>query len=365
MTIPYSSMVDTSKLQRLFDNMSECYKLFWFKGIVDLAFEGKQELSYEEIIDKMIVGAWYMVCEYKLNLGPNDTLEKLIQSTALVTQLKSNETEKNILNSIYDLNDKSINKMKKDLTLNVPYRLQAPFLENDNEKNWSISPKKQVLYINQNSSIIYDYLDINGLQSRIKIRDSWMDYIQKNYEIIKGWIDYNTVLYIQRRNPAVPGISNKIYAPEARDLSRPTAYWKKVLEHHCLEDIYTGEQLSNKGISIDHFIPWSYVSHDELWNLVPTFKNINSSKSNNLPNLGRYLDKLSEIEYFAFDLTRSDSVIKDAFNKCADKHINDDNIRRRLYNENITKLEFSNRLKEIIEPVYNSASKIGFDIWKG
>ena len=33
--------------------------------------------------------------------------------------------------------------------------------------------------------------------------------------------------------------------------------------------------------------------------------------------------------------------------------------------EEIDKIEFSNRLKEIIEPIYNSAIRLGFDIWKG
>lgn len=37
-------------------------------------------------------------------------------------------------------------------------------------------------------------------------------------------------------------------------------------------------------ISIDHYVTWSFVLHDELWNLIPTFKNINSYKGNNIPN---------------------------------------------------------------------------------
>ncbi|MDU1032741.1 HNH endonuclease domain-containing protein [Clostridium sp.] len=27
---------------------------------------------------------------------------------------------------------------------------------------------------------------------------------------------------------------------------------------------------------MDHFIPWSFAFHDQMWNLVPTFNNINS-----------------------------------------------------------------------------------------
>ncbi|MDY5576621.1 MAG: HNH endonuclease domain-containing protein [Lachnospiraceae bacterium] len=40
--------------------------------------------------------------------------------------------------------------------------------------------------------------------------------------------------------------------------------------------------MTENDISIDHFVPWSYVAHDEMWNLNPTTKSINSSKRNNL-----------------------------------------------------------------------------------
>lgn len=35
MDLPYSDELDIQHLSRLFDNMSECYKLFWLKAIVD------------------------------------------------------------------------------------------------------------------------------------------------------------------------------------------------------------------------------------------------------------------------------------------------------------------------------------------
>lgn len=56
------------------------------------------------------------------------------------------------------------------------------------------------------------------------------------------------------------------------------------------------EPLNDKNISIDHFVPWSYVAHDELWNLTPTTRSINSSKSNNLPDWNRYFPILCKVE---------------------------------------------------------------------
>ncbi len=79
MQLPYSDELHIEYLGRLFDNTTECYKFFWFQAIVTkLTGEGKSIITYEEPVDEMIADAWYMVTEYHLNLGPKDTLERLV-----------------------------------------------------------------------------------------------------------------------------------------------------------------------------------------------------------------------------------------------------------------------------------------------
>ena len=48
-------------------------------------------------------------------------------------------------------------------------------------------------------------------------------------------------------------------------------------------DIYSGESITASRFDLDHFIPCSYVANDELWNLIPMERRLNSSKSNKLP----------------------------------------------------------------------------------
>ena len=91
-------------------------------------------------------------------------------------------------------------------------------------------------------------------------------------------MEYNLIQYLQRRNPSVPGIVDKLAPPKERNLEKV----KKILEDDrchktCLRNLWKGA-LNEKNISIDHFVPWSYVAHDELWNLTPTTRRINSSK---------------------------------------------------------------------------------------
>ena len=78
MQLPYSGVLDIAHFSRLFDNKSECYKLFWFQAIAREIKEGHRVISFEALINEMIADAWYMVSEYHLNLGPNDALERVV-----------------------------------------------------------------------------------------------------------------------------------------------------------------------------------------------------------------------------------------------------------------------------------------------
>ncbi len=49
-----------------------------FSGFLNIVKSGRPAATFDEIINHMITDAWYMVCEYRSNLGPADTLEKLV-----------------------------------------------------------------------------------------------------------------------------------------------------------------------------------------------------------------------------------------------------------------------------------------------
>ena len=89
MHLPYSDTLNIAHFSRLFDNKSECYKLFWFQAIARKIKEGYRTITFETLIDEMIVDAWYMVLEYHLNLGPNDTLEKVVHRLGAISHIKS------------------------------------------------------------------------------------------------------------------------------------------------------------------------------------------------------------------------------------------------------------------------------------
>ena len=131
-----------------------------------------------------------------------------------------------------------------------------------------------------------------------------------------------------------------------------------------VREIYGNEILTEKDISIDHFVPWSYVAHDEMWNLNPTTKSIKSSKSNNLPDWETYFERLARQEYQSYQLMWKHDQIHKEFEKCAKEHINSDDIKYRVYRQGLEYNEFSGELKSIILPVYQSAQNCGFSSWQ-
>lgn len=363
MNLPESNKLEIKYLSRLFDNMSECYKIFWFQSIVDFVIQDKLELTFEEIIDNMIADSWYMVNEYHLNLGPKDTLESLVKDAYLISKLSSSEKKKNVIDNIYSLNDSDINRRKYILTMNVPFRLQAPFMADLKGSSWSRNLVSLARSINEHDNLIYKFVKIDGLKSVILVDDTWAEYIKTNQEIIKGWIRYNQIKYLQKRNPGVPGIPNKIEPPQMRNLDKVKKYWKAIIDVCQVKDIYGHIDMKGETISIDHFIPWSYVTHDELWNLSPTTRSINSSKSNSLPEWDKYFISLSNLEYSAYQAVHKYEKIHREFDKCLNEHVNSEDVKRKLYKDGLSKLEFTNALEEIMLPVYKAASNIGFNFW--
>ena len=361
--LPHSTQLNIAALSRLFDNKSECYKLFWFQAILEKVSKGTVEIRYEELINEMITDAWYMVTEYHLNLGPRDTLEKTVDYIFRSTGMKPSIKKQDILKWLKECKDPAVLKYKRDLTMNVPYRLQAPFFEGFRGNSWNCGTKELAIRINQQKRLMYYFDAVNGLQTVIRVDPDWVLYLKENQEILRGWIQYNLILYLQKRNPSVPGISDKLYPPQERKLEKVKKYWKLLSALTSIREIYDGTEMTNSNISIDHFVPWSYVAHDEFWNLHPTTRSINSSKGNNLPDWKQYFGALADLEYQSYQMIWQFEKVHTEFSRCAREHLNSPEIEHRLYRQGLAKNEFEGQLKEVIWPVYKSAQNCGFRNW--
>ena len=158
---------------------------------------------------------------------------------------------------------------------------------------WNGSKQALTNEINRQKRLMYYFTLISGLGTVIEVDGLWAEYLYRHKDILKGWTQLKLIQYLQNKNPSVPGIADKIEAPVSRDIERVRKYWKLIIEiDPSLKDIYGDVSLADESISVDHFVPWQYVAHDELSNLHPTTKSINSSKSNDIDNTPKIADTL-------------------------------------------------------------------------
>lgn len=371
--LPQSDIVESGLLSGMLSHFSASYKMYWFKGIfVEVVYKNKAQISYKRIVARMIAAAWYPVVYYKLSLGHADKLAEAIHYVHDFLKISREEKEENIVDFICECTDPKLNKMINDFTSNVPYRLIRPFYQEQlaNEKKTNPEYREHMTdslieQFNRNDKSAFYML--HDKEKYLTVSREWMYYLKINSSIIEGWMNYKLIDYVQRRNPNVPAVPLKLFPPTDKDrsLSLETKFWVKVQKEIPLYDIYTGIEFSeenlqnNGGLSIDHFIPWSFVRHNEIWNLYPMFKNVNSSKSNKLPNKELYLDLFCEKQYQAFILTKN-------WNK--EKKITEQYLHVK---EDIFEMDRSDRghdafmiaMRQTIEPLYQIARNQGYDVW--
>lgn len=96
-------------------------------GILDEVSINNVEIEFRALICKMVVKAWYPILKYKLSFGLCDNLAKVATYISDTYNLESNYDEHKLFDFIYSSQDKTLNRMLKELTLNVPYRFLSPF----------------------------------------------------------------------------------------------------------------------------------------------------------------------------------------------------------------------------------------------
>ena len=229
--VPYSNEVDYATFFRVLrnDKVAASYKMYWLLSLLDEVSIGHTEIEFKKLISKMVVYAWYPLLKFKLSFGLCDNLAKVVNYISDTYNLESNYDEHKLLDFIYTSEDKTLNKMLKELTLNGPYRFSSPFFE-DKLKGQKKVQKMIEELSSEDTKCIYEIYKNEKNENCIRVKENWCNYLKYNYKIIQGWAYYKLVCFLQKRNPTVLGIAMKLEAPKSRDLREQTKIWKKIIE---------------------------------------------------------------------------------------------------------------------------------------
>lgn len=375
---------DVSKagyLERMLDRNAASYKYYWFKGILDEVCCGRREIAFTRLVARMVASAWYPVRYFRLHLGVSDKLAELVDYLSDAYALPRDVKEDAIIGAIEDavVEDAILARMIIDRTHNVPYRLIRPFYENElrcakdgviaSGRRWNDPMTDGAIFEANRENPNRALYVIDKSKSALLVSADWADFLRENEPVIRGWLDFRLIQYLQARNPSVPAISMKLRPPVQRKLDVATKYWKCALELTSLTEIYSGrrftaENLEQMGsLSIDHFVPWSFVMHDEAWNLVPVFKNINSSKSDSLPLIDRYFDDFCRQQFDAL-IAIKQAGLATKHPKQFESYRSIDARIDEYVDSDVSQECFAGSLRSTVVPLYQIALNQGFATWE-
>ncbi len=146
------------------------------------------------------------------------------------------------------------------------------------------------------------YVDLGGLLYSFSKKGEWIRINPRMYEFVckhKVAIEklnyYEWAKFLERVNEdsAIDHLLSKIDESTLRTRSS-LAYYRDILfrefESNCF---YCGKPVTKRSVEVDHFIPWSFIKDDQIWNFVLACPECNNKKRDKLAQVD-YLNKISE-----------------------------------------------------------------------
>lgn len=373
---PYRNLLDVEGFAQMMKDPSYCYKFYWLEAIVQLVSEGIEETTFDALIDEMICNAWYSVREFHIHLSGlqadgmvRDGLERAVLKLAEVSALQSNASKVEIKNAIRQ-NSVELKSAKEQLTNMVPYRALAGFfLKEGSVVDWNSFSRMKAYIERVNQEVVllpYTLGPSSRLKKEVYFNPAWMKLIQDNAASILGWVQFEKLKWLQNNNPEVPGLVYKLAAMDEkmRKLNHVRKLWAGILDLSEVRDVFTNNPIVVKEYDVDHFIPWSFVMNDELWNLSPMDSKLNSKKNNRLPKWDPFFERFARNQYLLYGFLHEKEGIHKLFEACYKDNLHSIWAIQELYRKGNSKVEFYGILEKNMRPVYDSAKRQGYEVWR-
>lgn len=368
----YYSSLEIDSFANMLKDPSFCYKFYWLEAIVNLVNQNISETTIGEIIDEMISNAWYSVVEYHIHLSGFvkgevvDGLERAVSHLNQVSSLPSSASKSEIKDAL-KLHDKELRSEKTQLSFMVPYRALSGFFNNHDAKvNWENKTQliEYIRHFNNSVRLPYVFGDGTSINRKVVFDREWMRMINDNTVEILGWIQYEKLKWLQNNNPEVPGLVYKLKPGEiVRKMEKVRDLWNGIIKYTEVQDVYTRKVIDPNNYDLDHFVPWSFVMNDELWNLMPMDSFLNSSKSNNLPDWDLFFSGFAANQFKMYKLVNEIEGLHALYDKCYKDNLHSIWAQQELYKKGNDFIVFNNILEKNMRPIYDAAKRQGYNTW--
>ena len=266
---------------------------------------------------RMVANVWYPLDYFKLSFGKQDGFKPIADFVSSRITVDNRPTAPSLfvqLNARLSASDLTQIHRKVNVLLNwVPYRFIRPFFAQETRGLLDQHVNARIAELaNQTSKAPYFFAG-----NEVQLDPKWAAYLQQHQAVLRGFTYWHLVRFLQKNNPNVIGLSEKLDKPGVRMLNTANKFWKEYLKQNpALTCIYSGQVITTANLSLDHFLPWSFVAHDQLWNIIPTPKPVNSAKNDWLPSIDLYFNSYAQVQFDGFQFHANkghDKLLEDYF----------------------------------------------------
>lgn len=266
------------------------YKFGFLKAILDNLYntDDKLVLTFDQLFSKFAEIYWNLVLKHKiLQKNPGKTNRRSALESVLLEAKEKYSIEEGIpFESITD-----------EMKIFVCHKVKVKCKEN---------------------VVGALYSDLGGLFYSFSKSGEWIQINPQMYEFVckhKVAIEklnyYEWAKFLERVNvnSQVDHLLSKIDESTLRTRSS-LSYYRDILfqefENKCF---YCGKPVSYGNVEVDHFIPWSFIKDDKLWNFVLACPSCNNNKRDKLADT-MFLDRLVKRNALLIDHHKVDSQHK-------------------------------------------------------
>lgn len=243
------------------------YKFGLIKSLLDSLFSGIETdngifYTYEQLFARFAENYWNLVVKYDLRQMRRDGKSELSKVETIIKNAVAFNTTLALLEFEVISEVEKRNIIKK-VTSECKKCVVGALYEDFDGVLYSFDLKEEGITLNY---VVYEFMLKHKSELEKLNYYSWARFLEQVND------DNSLIRVIDKLELATP---------KREDLS----VYREILRKEFEEDtcFYCGKKLQKK-IHVDHFIPWSFVKEDKMWNFVLSCPTCNERKNNKIPS---------------------------------------------------------------------------------
>lgn len=268
-------------MQKLFNSIigqsvkDNTYKFALTKFLLDYSHENRQvdvsRISYSMIAEKFLEYYWFQECKYKLK--QDFKVERMPMVIRIIRKYCGedyiSDSYEKYFEKKQDLKNSMIQEIEKTCLQDVIPRLQPKGTFSFYQHFHALSPTGKKYRLPPKE------------KRYIQLTEEAQHFFKENYHELSKLLIYEWAKFLEKTNftPMLIAKIEGLGLHKRRSLNRYRNILLKQMDAKCF---YCDSPVDNDDIHIDHFIPWSYIYDDAVWNLVISCSDCNLKKSDYL-----------------------------------------------------------------------------------